>query len=97
MFFTFALGSFDKSSAKFISGFWGIMICGFEEGVEVTVLAALIKEAALFSGDITSAFLLRALLLLDVLLLFTIFLEIAFRAAGFSKEALPLTFFLLPS
>jgi hypothetical protein len=35
----------------------------------------LIKEAALFSGDITSAFLLRVLLLLDVLLLDAFFLE----------------------
>ena len=53
------------------------------------------KEAALFSGDVTSAFLLRVLLLLDVLLPLTVFFtEGAFSLADSLEDARLLIFFL---
>jgi hypothetical protein len=68
------------------------MICGLLCGLGK-------KEAVLFSGDITSAFFLRVLLLLDVLLPEgLLFLIIAgFLAAGFFEAALLTIFFLLLS
>ena len=53
------------------------------------------KEAALFSGDITSAFFLRVLLLLDVLLpLITFLFEETFLGTDFLEDARLLIFFL---
>ena len=52
------------------------------------------KEAALFSGDIASAFFLRVLLLLDVLLPLIDFLSEIFRRTGFFEDARLLIFFL---
>ena len=53
------------------------------------------KEATLFSGDITSAFFLRVLLLLDVLLpLIDLFNEEAFLCSDFLEDARLLIFFL---
>jgi len=70
-----------------------MMICGLPDwGLDK-------KEAVLFSGDITSAFFLRVLLLLDVLLPeFTRFdFSTGFLAAGFFDAAFLITFFLLLS
>ena len=53
------------------------------------------KEVALLSGDITSAFRFRVLLLLDVLLpLLNSFFEEAVFVAGLSEDARLLIFFL---
>jgi uncharacterized membrane protein len=52
------------------------------------------KEAALFSGDIASAFFLRVLLLLDVLLPLIVFFAEAFLRTGFVEDARLLIFFL---
>jgi len=54
-----------------------------------------IKEAALFSGDVPSAFVLRVLLLLDVLLPFKTFFSEDFMIAGFGKAEVGLTTFFL--
>ena len=55
------------------------------------------KEAVLFSGDITSAFFLKVLLLLDVLPLFFGSLLATFLAAFFEVPDLTVTFFFRPS
>jgi hypothetical protein len=54
-----------------------------------------IKEAALFSGDVPSAFVLRVLLLLDVLLPFKTSFAEDFMAAGWIVVVDLTTFFLL--
>jgi hypothetical protein len=65
-----------------------MMISGFEDGLDK-------KEVALLAGDITSAFFLRVLLLLNVLPLFFCFLilEAEFAAALFEKVIDLITFF----
>ena len=52
------------------------------------------KEAALLSGDVTSAFFLRVLLLLDVLPPAAGFFMETFAEAGFLEDARLLIFFL---
>jgi len=67
-----------------------MMICGLAGFSDLAE-----KEVALFSGDVSSAFLLRALLLLDVLLrMFSLLLEEAERCADFLEDARLLIFFL---
>ena len=66
------------------------MICGLAGFSDLAK-----KEVALLSGDITSAFFFRVLLLLDVLLaLFNPFLEEAVLSADFLEDARLLIFFL---
>ena len=66
------------------------MICGLAGFSDLAK-----KEVALLSGDITSAFFFRVLLLLDVLLpLFNFLFEEAVLSADFLEDARLLIFFL---